>query len=225
MIPFTTSLFNSLTKSVDALLKSEEFKNLKKTFFDTAATVIEEVRGFSVEVPFNCDKSASYEYQIHDGKLYVSVSYNRDNSFRSEKTEVTIPENCDTDSLRVFEAKNKLIFTMKKKNPQISTEILDKLKSVVPIPKIKFEEETDNEGNFNAEESNPTEEGIEGLEEGIEGLEKETEGTEENIEGTGENIEVTEGNTEGIEENSSIPTQSMNIHELIDRNTERYNIS
>ena len=219
MIPFTTSLFNSLTKSVDALLKSEEFKNLKKSFFETAATVIEEVRGFSVEVPFNCDKSASYEYQIHDGKLYVSVSYNRDNSFRSEKTEVTIPENCDTDSLRVFEAKNKLIFTMKKKNPQISTEIIDKLKSVVP--KIKFEEETDNEGNFNAEESDTTEEGIEGVEEETE----ETEGTEENIEGTGENIEVTEGNTEGIEENSSIPTQSMNIHELIDRNTERYNIS
>ena len=216
MIPFTTSLFNSLTKSVDALLKSEEFKNLKKSFFETAATVIEEVRGFSVEVPFNCDKSASYEYQIHDGKLYVSVSYNRDNSFRSEKTEVTIPENCDTDSLRVFEAKNKLIFTMKKKNPQISTEIIDKLKSVVP--KIKFEEETDNEGNFNAEESDTTEEGIEGVEE-------ETEETE----GTGENIEVTEGNTEGnteeIEENSSIPTQAMNIHELIDRNTERYNIS
>ncbi len=107
---------------------------------------------------------------------------------------------------------------MKKKNPQISTEILDKLKSVVPIPKIKFEEETDKEDKSDVEESDTTEEGIERFEEETE----ETEGTGENIEVTEEN---TEGNTVGIEENSSIPTQAMNINELIDRNTERYNIS
>ena len=79
--------------------------------------VADNLTDFSVTVPYDKEKGEKLSYEIKENKLEINVTYQDDNTNRSTKTEVVIPENCDLEKVSVKEnSKRKIaIITIAKK--------------------------------------------------------------------------------------------------------------
>jgi hypothetical protein len=78
------------------LKKSNE---LLGDFNELLKEVKNNITDFEVTVPFDESLGEKFEYAIEDGKLIVEVSFKDENTERSNKTTVNIPQNCDVEKV------------------------------------------------------------------------------------------------------------------------------
>lgn len=86
--------FNDMKDSF--LKKSNE---LLGDFNELLKEVKNNITDFEVTVPFDEALGEKFEYSIEDGKLIVEVSFKDENTERSNKTTVNIPQNCDIEKV------------------------------------------------------------------------------------------------------------------------------
>lgn len=98
--------FNSLKDMKDSLL--ERGNELMGEFNELMKQVKNNITDFEVVVPFDESIGEKFESKIEDGKLIIEVSFEDENSERSNKTTVKIPENCDVEKMtKKYNAVNK----------------------------------------------------------------------------------------------------------------------
>jgi hypothetical protein len=83
----------TLTDMKDSLLKKGN--ELLGEFNELMKEVKNNLTDFEVTVPFDEALGEKFEYAIENGKLTVEVSYKDETTERSNKTVVSIPQNCD----------------------------------------------------------------------------------------------------------------------------------
>lgn len=89
--------FESLNEMKDSLLKKGN--DLLGEFNELLKEVKNNITDFEVTVPFDEALGEKFEYSIEDGKLIVEVSFKDENTERSNKTTVSIPQNCDIEKV------------------------------------------------------------------------------------------------------------------------------
>lgn len=87
----------TLTEMKDSLLKKGN--ELLGEFNELMKEVKNNLTDFEVTVPFDEALGEKFEYAIEDGKLTVEVSYKDETTERSNKTVVSIPQNCDVEKV------------------------------------------------------------------------------------------------------------------------------
>jgi hypothetical protein len=120
--------FNSLNEMKDSLLKKGN--DLLGEFNELLKQVKNNITDFEVIVPFDESLGEKFECNVADGKLMIEVSFKDENTERSNKTTVSIPQNCDIE--KMTHKYNDVAKTM--------TIIIPK---VIAEPAEKKEEETD----------------------------------------------------------------------------------
>lgn len=70
-----------------------EFNTLMKQVKDS-------ITDFVVTIPYNEDEGEKLEYHVDGNVLHVTVSYKDETMTRSNKTEVTLPVNCDIEAIK-----------------------------------------------------------------------------------------------------------------------------
>ena len=73
--------------------------DLLSNFHDLMKQVSNDLADFSVTVPFDESLGEKLSYEVKDGKLHIEVSYEDENTTRSNKTSVLLPKNCDLDNI------------------------------------------------------------------------------------------------------------------------------
>lgn len=86
--------FNDMKDSF--LKKSNE---LLGDFNELLKEVKNNITDFEVTVPFDEALGEKFNYSIEDGKLIVEVTFKDENTERSNKTTVNIPQNCDVEKV------------------------------------------------------------------------------------------------------------------------------
>jgi len=89
--------FNSLMEMKDSLLQKSN--DLLDEFNELMKQVKNNLSDFEVIVPFDETLGEKFETKVEDGKLTVEVSFEDENTTRSNKTTVKIPENCDVEKM------------------------------------------------------------------------------------------------------------------------------
>ena len=101
---------NETINSIDWDAQVKTFNDMKDSFLKKSNELLgdfnellKEVKNnitdFEVTVPFDEALGEKFEYSIEDGKLTVEVSYKDDTTERSNKTVVSIPQNCDIEKV------------------------------------------------------------------------------------------------------------------------------
>ena len=110
--------FESLNTMKDSLLKKGE--ELMGEFNELMKQVKNNISDFEVIVPFNEAIGENMDGKVDGDKLTVEVTYEDENSSRSNKTTVKIPQNCDVEKMtQKYNKENK---TMTISIPKIITE-------------------------------------------------------------------------------------------------------
>ena len=86
---------DSLIEMKDSLI--EKGNSLRKDFTELMKQVKNNISDFEVTVPFDEALGEKFEATVENGKLIVEVTFKDENTERSNKTVVTIPQNCDVD--------------------------------------------------------------------------------------------------------------------------------
>ena len=89
--------FESLNTMKDSLLKKGE--ELMGEFNELMKQVKNNISDFEVIVPFNEAIGENIDCKVDGDKLTVEVTYEDENSSRSNKTTVKIPQNCDVEKM------------------------------------------------------------------------------------------------------------------------------
>jgi hypothetical protein len=101
---------NETFNSIDWDAQIKTFNDMKENFLKKSNELLgdfnellKEVKNnitdFEVTVPFDESLGEKFEYAIEDGKLIVEVSFKDENTERSNKTTVNIPQNCDVEKV------------------------------------------------------------------------------------------------------------------------------
>ena len=85
--------FESLNTVKDSLLKKGN--ELLGEFNELMKQVKNNISDFEVTVPFDESLGEKFESKIENGKLIVEVTFKDEHTERSNRTAVTIPQNCD----------------------------------------------------------------------------------------------------------------------------------
>ena len=89
--------FESLNSVKDSLI--EKGNSLLSDFNELVKQVKNNITDFEVIVPFDEAIGEKFECNVEDGKLIVEVSFKDENTERSNKTAVNIPQNCDVEKM------------------------------------------------------------------------------------------------------------------------------
>jgi hypothetical protein len=106
-------LFDSMKTTIDSIDWDEQFKSLNDVkdsllkkgndllgeFNELLKQVKNNITDFEVIVPFDEAIGEKFECNVEDGKLIVEVSFKDENTERSNKTTVNIPQNCDVEKM------------------------------------------------------------------------------------------------------------------------------
>ena len=107
------NLFGSMRDTIDSIDWDEQFKSLNEVkdsllkrgneligdFNELLKQVKNNISDFEVIVPYDESLGEKFECNVEDGKLMIEVSFKDDTTERSNKTTVSIPENCDLDKM------------------------------------------------------------------------------------------------------------------------------
>ena len=107
------NLFGSMRDTIDSIDWDEQFKSLNEVkdsllkrgneligeFNELMKQVKNNISDFEVIVPYDESLGEKFECNVEDGKLMIEVSFKDDTTERSNKTTVSIPENCDLDKM------------------------------------------------------------------------------------------------------------------------------
>lgn len=100
------SQFDSLNEMKDSLLKKGN--ELLGDFNELMKRVKDNITDFEVIVPYDMSIGEKFDHKIEGNKLIVEVTFEDENSERSNKTSVNIPQNCDVEKLTTrYNAVNK----------------------------------------------------------------------------------------------------------------------
>lgn len=91
------SQFESLNEMKDSLVKKGN--DLLGDFNELLKQVKNNITDFEVTVPFDESIGEKLETKIEDGKLTVEVTFKDDNTERTNRTCVNIPQNCDIEKM------------------------------------------------------------------------------------------------------------------------------
>lgn len=92
------SQFDSLNEMKDSLMKKGN--ELLGDFNELMKQVKNNINDFEVVVPYDMASGENFDHKIEDGKLIIEVTFKDDVTERSNKTVVTIPQNCDIEQLK-----------------------------------------------------------------------------------------------------------------------------
>ena len=110
--------FESLNSVKDSLI--EKGNSLLSDFNELVKQVKNNISDFEVSVPFDESIGEKFESKIENGKLIVEVTFKDDNTERSNRTCVLIPQNCDIE--KKSEKYNSLAKTMTVIIPKVISE-------------------------------------------------------------------------------------------------------
>jgi hypothetical protein len=102
---------NETLNSIDWDSQIKTFNDMKDSFLKKSNEILGEfndllkevknnITDFEVIVPYDMALGEKFDYTIEGNKLIVEVTFEDENSERSNKTTVTIPQNCDTAKLK-----------------------------------------------------------------------------------------------------------------------------
>ena len=117
--------FESLNTVKDSLLKKGN--ELLGEFNELMKQVKNNISDFEVTVPFDESLGEKFESKIEDGKLIVEVTFKDEHTERSNKTAVTIPQNCDVE--KKTEKYNAVTKTMTVIIPKVINEPKEEVKT------------------------------------------------------------------------------------------------
>lgn len=117
--------FESLNTVKDSLLKKGN--ELLGEFNELMKQVKNNISDFEVTVPFDESLGEKFESRIEDGKLIVEVTFKDEHTERSNKTAVTIPQNCDIE--KKTEKYNAVTKTMTVIIPKVINEPKEEVKT------------------------------------------------------------------------------------------------
>jgi len=117
--------FESLNTVKDSLLKKGN--DLLGEFNELMKQVKNNISDFEVTVPFDESLGEKFESKIEDGKLIVEVTFKDEHTERSNKTAVTIPQNCDIE--KKTEKYNAVTKTMTVIIPKVINEPKEEVKT------------------------------------------------------------------------------------------------
>ena len=117
--------FESLNTVKDSLLKKGN--ELLGEFNELMKQVKNNISDFEVTVPFDESLGEKFESKIEDGKLIVEVTFKDEHTERSNKTAVTIPQNCDIE--KKTEKYNAVTKTMTVIIPKVINEPKEEVKT------------------------------------------------------------------------------------------------
>ena len=125
--------FESLNTVKDSLLKKGN--ELLGEFNELMKQVKNNISDFEVTVPFDESLGEKFESKIEDGKLIVEVTFKDEHTERSNKTAVTIPQNCDIE--KKTEKYNAVTKTMTVIIPKVINEPKEETKEEAKTEKKK----------------------------------------------------------------------------------------
>lgn len=125
--------FNSLNEVKESLLKKGN--DLLGEFNELLKQVKNNITDFEVIVPFDESLGEKFECNVEDGKLIVEVSFKDENTERSNKTTVNIPQNCDVE--KMTHKYNNVNKTMTIIIPKVIVEPTEKKEDETPGYKLK----------------------------------------------------------------------------------------
>jgi hypothetical protein len=129
-----TDLFATMNETMNAIDWDAQFKQLKDVrdaiakkgnelfneFDELMKQVKNSINDFEVSVPFDEASGEHFEYKIEDGKLLIEVTFEDENTTRSNKSKIAVPENCDVE--KAFAKYNAASKTMTVVIPKMITE-------------------------------------------------------------------------------------------------------
>lgn len=123
--------FDSMIEKKNSLMK--KFDGMMSEFGELMKQVKNSITDFEVSVPFDKASGEEFKCNVDGNKLIVEVTFKNENTERSNKTTVMIPQNCDVEKLSTkYNAANK---TMTVVIPKVLTE---KEEEKVVEPSINF---------------------------------------------------------------------------------------
>ena len=101
---------NETFNSIDWDSQIKTFNDMKDSFLKKSNEILGEfndllkevknnITDFEVIVPYDMSIGEKFDHKIEGNKLIVEVTFEDENSERSNKTTVTIPQNCDVEKL------------------------------------------------------------------------------------------------------------------------------
>jgi hypothetical protein len=134
-------LVDSINETIDSIDWDEQFESLNSVknsliekgnsllsdFNELVKQVKDNISDFEVSVPFDESIGEKFESKIEDGKLIVEVTFKDEHTERSNKTCVTIPQNCDIE--KKSEKYNSLAKTMTVTIPKVISEPKEEAKT------------------------------------------------------------------------------------------------
>ena len=137
---------NETLNSIDWDSQIKTFNDMKDSFLKKSNEILGEfndllkevknnITDFEVIVPYDMALGEKFDYTIEGNKLIVEVTFEDENSERSNKTTVTIPQNCDTAKLKTrYNSVNK---TMTVIIPKVIAETKEEPKEEKKAPAYK----------------------------------------------------------------------------------------